>query len=28
VLAMAGAVVYCRWVDRIEADAEQTEGER
>src|ERR1700735_2857053 len=26
VLAMAGAVVYCRWVDRIEADAEQTEG--
>jgi uncharacterized membrane protein (DUF485 family) len=26
VLAMAGAVVYCRWVNRIEADAEQPDG--
>lgn len=26
VLAMAGAVFYCRWADRIEADAERTHG--
>src|ERR1700735_2702671 len=28
VLAMAGAVVYCRWVDRMEADAERLEETR
>lgn len=28
VLAMAGAVVYCRWVNRIEANAEHPDRER
>ena len=28
VLAMAGAVVYCRWIDRLEAGAERLEETR
>jgi uncharacterized membrane protein (DUF485 family) len=27
VLAMAGAVVYCRWVNRIEDESDQPDGE-